>query len=74
MRVNNENLKKYAELDDAALWEKLTSTAREKGLKVTDKPPTHEELERVRRILRGEEKISMAEAMKILSTYKQKKN
>lgn len=70
MKINNEKLKGLASLDDEALWQQMLTIAGGKGHKINSPMPPHEEMERIRRIMRGEEKISLGEAMKILNTYK----
>ena len=70
MKINTEKLAKYAELGDEELWQTMLGIAGNHGHKIEAPMPTHSEMERIRRIMRGEEKIGLGEAMKLLNTYK----
>lgn len=70
MKINTEKLSKFAELDDASLWSAMLGMAEAHGHKLNAPMPPHEDMNRIRRILRGEEKIGMAEAIKVLNSYK----
>lgn len=70
MKINTERLSKFAELDDAALWSAMLGMAEAHGQKINAPMPCHSDMERIRRILRGEEKIGMTEAVRILNSYK----
>lgn len=73
MKINTEKTAKYAELGDADLWREIITVAGGYGFKLECAPPSHAEMERIRGILRGEEKINMAEGMKLINTYKSKR-
>ena len=70
MKFNSESMRAYAELDDRALWRELLKMAEGYGYKLKGDLPPRELLDRVRRIMRGEEKISLGEGMRILREYK----
>ena len=70
MKINTERLSKFAELDDESLWSAMLGMADAHGHKIKAPMPSHEEMERIRRIFRGEEKIGMAEAIRVLNSYK----
>ncbi len=70
MKINTERLSKFAELDDASLWSAMLGVAEAHGQKINAPMPSHSDMDRIRRILRGEEKIGMTEAMRILNSYK----
>ena len=72
MKINTEKLKKYADLNDEELWQAMLGIAGSYGQRINAPMPSHSEMERIRRIMRGEEKISISEAMKLISTYKKK--
>ena len=72
MKINNEKLARLADLKDEDLWQSMLGIAAGHGQKINAPMPSHTEMDRIRRILRGEERISLGEAMKILSTYKKK--
>ena len=69
MNLNTEEMKRLAALDDAALWETIKSVAKEHGYNLT-REPNKEELMRVRSVLRGDEKLSLTEAAKLIKKYK----
>ena len=73
MKLNKEKMAKYAALDDKALWCEICAVAEGHGYKFNTAEPSHEDMERIRAILRGEVKFSMAEALKLLNSYKSKK-
>ena len=72
MKINNEKLARLADLNDKELWESMLGIAGNHGQKISAPMPPHEDMERIRRILRGEERISLGEAMKLISSYKKK--
>ena len=72
MKINKEGMRAYAELDDRALWAELLKIAEGYGYKLKADMPPKELLDRVRRIMRGEEQISLGEGMRILREYKER--
>ncbi|MBO5945841.1 MAG: hypothetical protein J6Q69_04470 [Clostridia bacterium] len=70
MKLDKEKLKSFAELSDGEMWERIVSTAKEHGYNLTLTRPSHGELERIRGILRGDERIGLGEAMRLVNTYK----
>ena len=72
MKINTEKLARLADLNDEELWQSMLGIANSHGQKINAPMPPHEEMERMRRIMRGEERISLGEAMKILNIYKKK--
>ena len=72
MKINTEKLARLADLNDEELWQSMLGIANSHGQKINAPMPPHEEMERMRRIMRGEERISLGEAMKILNSYKKK--
>ena len=70
MKINNEKLKKLADLNDAELWKSMLEMAGSHGQRISSPMPSHSDMERIRRIMRGEERISLGEAMKLLNSYK----
>lgn len=69
MKLNQEEMKRLASLDDAALWNTIKSVAAEHGYNLTKKP-SNEDLMRVRGVLRGDEKLSLSEATRLIKKYK----
>lgn len=72
MKLDKEKLKSFADLTDDKMWDRIVSTAKEHGYTLTLNRPSHGELERIRSILRGEEKIGLGEAMRLINSYKVK--
>ena len=72
MKINREELKEYAKHSDAVLWGEMREIAARYGYSLPEKTPPHSDMERVRAILLGNEKISISEGMKILNSYKSK--
>lgn len=72
MKLNKEELKRIADLPDSTMWQGICAIARSNGYNLTAKQPTHQELEKIREILRGEVKIGMLDAMRMINTYKEK--
>lgn len=70
MKINREMLSEMAKLNDAELWQKIREIARENNIPLSEKPPKESDLAKVRRMLDGSEKISFAEGMKLINTYK----
>ena len=72
MKVNKEQMKKLAEKSDPELWAEIIALAKSHGYTLPEAMPKHEDIERIRRALLGVEKISLAEAAKIINSYKKK--
>ena len=70
MRINKEELKRLAEKPDAELWREIVSMAKSHGYNLPEKPPKHEDIDKIRRALSGSEKISLTDAAKIMNSYK----
>jgi len=73
MKLNKEELKRIADLPDSAMWQGICAVAKSNGYNLTSKQPTHQELEKIREILRGDVKIGMLDAMRMINTYKEKR-
>ena len=73
MKINKEELRRMAELPDAAMWQGICAVARNNGYTLTTKQPSHQELDKIREILRGEVKIGMIEAMRMINSYKERR-
>lgn len=69
MKINTEEMKKYAALSDEALWTKIKEIAGERGFKISSAQPSHDDLERVRSVLRGDIKFSLTDAMRLMKKY-----
>ena len=72
MKVNKEQMKKLAEKSDSELWVEIQTLAKSHGYTLPAAMPKHEDIEKIRRALLGVEKISLADAAKIINNYKKK--
>lgn len=73
MKLNKEELRKLADLEDGAMWQGICRVAKNNGYNLIANQPKHEELEKIRGILRGDIKINVLDAMRLLNTYKEKR-
>lgn len=69
MKFTNDELLALAALPDDKLWAEIEKIASSYGIKLPDKTPSHEELEKLRQIATCG-KISMPEAMRLVNKYK----
>lgn len=58
-------------LDDAALWMQIRRIAASAGLSLSETPPPHAELERLRTLMRGAGQADIAEAMQTLTRFRE---
>lgn len=72
MRIDKEKLSRLAALPDEELWRQVVAIAGAHGLKLGDKAPPHEELEKLRSMVEGGSRLSIATAMKIVNDYKRR--
>ena len=57
-------------LDDASLWRQIRTVAGSAGLVLSETPPPHEELERLRGMMRGAGQADLAEAMRTIARFR----
>ena len=69
MKVNKEQLEKLASLPDDKLWEEIVNMGKRYGISMPTATPAHSELERLRATVKGS-RLNVAEAMRILSSYR----
>lgn len=62
-----------AKMNDRELWEQIRIIAKEYGINLPDKTPSHEELEKVRGLINGGGKINLSDAYKIMNQYRKEK-
>lgn len=72
MTIDYEKLKTYATLTDAALWAEIVKLAGSRGIRLPGKVPTHEDMERIRDVLCGREKLHLSDAARLVNEYKKK--
>ena len=70
MKFNKARLEELGSMSDQALWETIKGIAVAYGIRLSDRAPTHDELERVRSMCRGDTKLSMMEALRLMNDYK----
>ena len=71
MKIDYEKMKSYADKNDEALWTEIRAMASKYGYTLPTTPPPHSDMERIRAIMTGKEKIGLSEGMKLLNKYKQ---
>ena len=69
MKIDKERLASFASLPDDKLWAEVTRLAASHGLKLSETPPSHEEMERLRGAIRGGAKINLTEAVRLVNEY-----
>ncbi len=55
---------------DEELWKSIQKIASKNGLKISDKAPSPEEIQKLRRVLSGAEKMDPREARRIINSMK----
>lgn len=73
MKLDKEKLMAMAEKGDDALWQEICNMAKAHGYNLPKNAPKHEDMERIRGAMRGSEKISLADAARIMNSYKKTK-
>ncbi|MBP5210151.1 MAG: hypothetical protein J6125_04740 [Clostridia bacterium] len=66
MKIDRDALSALCALDDKDLWAALVRAGESKGLSLPAATPPHEEMEKIRALLRSPEKTDPTEAMKLL--------
>lgn len=72
MRVNKEKLEALASLPDEKMWEEIKKMADGRGFSLPNEVPPRETMERIRRAMTGAERLSLAEAARLMQKYKKK--
>lgn len=70
MRFNKEKLEALAALPDNKMWEEIKKMADGRGFSLPKDAPPRETMEKIRRAMTGAERISLAEAARIMQKYK----
>ena len=58
-------------LDDASLWAQIRRIAASAGLCLSETPPPHADLERLRGMMRNAGQADLAEAMKTIARFRE---
>ena len=72
MKIDKEMLTELSSMPDDALWQKIREIASSYGIRLGDGTPSHSELEQVRNMCRGDAKLNMTQAVKLLNDYKRR--
>ena len=72
MKPDREKMRMLSELDDRTLWLTLCALAKEKGYDLNVSMPNEEDMAKIKRMLRGEERVGMSEAMRLINNFKKK--
>ena len=73
MKISQEKMEMLSKMNDSELWEQIRIIAKGYGINLPDKTPTHQEIEKVRGLINGTSKVSLADAYKIINQYKKEK-
>ncbi len=73
MKFDPRAMEALLSLDDRALWEKIRAIAGASSISLSETPPPHEELERLRSMMRGNGGGNVAEAMATIARYRAEK-
>ncbi len=70
MKFDPRAMEALLALDDRALWEKIRSIAAASGITLTATVPPHEDLEKLRAMMRGSGQGNVGDALATLSRYR----
>lgn len=72
MRFDKEKIERLASLPDRELWAEIRSMLSKHGIRLPDRMPSHEDLQRLREAFTLGEGISPMEAARFIGEYKRK--
>ena len=72
MKIQMEKLRALAALPDDALWREARRMASGFGFALSETVPPHEDLERLRDMVRTGERIRLSDAARIVEQYRDK--
>ena len=72
MKIDKEKLNSLVELSDDELWRNVVELGRSHGLSLPNKTPPHDELDKLRAIVKDGSRLNMTTAVKLLSKYRSK--
>lgn len=70
MKIDKEKLDKLVAMPDGELWGEILKIASQNGFKLPDKPPSGDELNKIRNAVAGGSKINLAEAIRVVNNYR----
>ena len=74
MKINKEKIKELTALEDDRLWQVITQTAQKYGYSLPAEAPSKKEMAKLRNIMNEAEKISAKDILKLMTSFKEKKN
>lgn len=72
MKLDRQKLEQLAALDDVALWREVRRMVGEKGIRLGEAVPNHEDMVRLREAFLGGSPLSMVDGARLISEYKRK--
>ena len=72
MKLDRQKLEQLAALPDDALWKEVRRMVGEKGIRLGERAPSHEDMVRLREAFLGSSPLSMVDGAKLISEYKRK--
>lgn len=72
MKIDKKTLSELSSMPDDALWQKIREIASTYGVRLGESVPTPTELEQVRNMCRGDSRLNMSQAVKLLNDYKRR--
>jgi hypothetical protein len=72
MKLDRQKLEQLAALDDVALWREVRRMVGEKGIRLGETVPNHEDMVRLREAFLGGSPLSMVDGARLISEYKRK--
>ena len=69
MKIDKEKLRTMAKMQDNELWCNIKSIAKEHGLSLPEKTPSHAEMEKLRTLMLSD-RINLPSAMRMVNEFK----
>lgn len=70
MKIDKNKLEAIVALPDDELWRLILDIAKSKGITLPERPPRHEELEKIRAAISHGASPNIAEALRVIKDYK----
>lgn len=72
MKLDEQKIKELSALPDDALWNAIRGMLAQHGMRLPEKQPTHEDMERLRAAFTGAQGINPLQGMRLMREYKEK--
>ena len=72
MKIDKSKLSAFASLSDEELWATVAAIASKNGITLPHKPPSHEELSKLRAALAEPDRLNALGALKLINKYKKR--